>query len=63
VIFPEGDTFHQIYYENIQSLATKLDLAKKYNLGGTALWALGYESSTMLTPLENYKQWWALTSY
>jgi spore germination protein YaaH len=62
VIFPDGDVYHQIYYENIQSLAAKLDLAKKYHLGGTALWALGYESDTMLSPLEEYKRWWFLKS-
>jgi spore germination protein YaaH len=62
VIFSVGGVYHQIYYESIQSLAAKLDLAKKYKLGGTALWALGYESNTMLAPLESYKRWWFLKS-
>jgi spore germination protein len=62
VIFPMGDVYHQIYYENIKSLAAKLNLAKKYQLGGVALWALGYESDTMLTPLSDYKKSWTLKS-
>jgi spore germination protein len=60
VVFPVGDVYHQIYYENIKSLAAKLDLAKKYHLGGAALWALGYESDTMLSPLSDYKKSWSL---
>lgn len=32
-----------VYYENAQSLGPKLDIVKKYDLGGIALWRLGLE--------------------
>jgi spore germination protein YaaH len=55
VIYPENDYFNQIYFENEASVAQKIAMAQKYHLGGVALWALGYEDTTMLTPLINYK--------
>lgn len=53
---PSGDVVTQIYIEDSQSLAKKIDLAKKYDIGGIALWALGYESNDMLGPLTSYKR-------
>lgn len=57
VIFPEPDNdyFHQIYYEDEDSLKQKLELAKKYKIAGVALWALGYEGESILRPLKAYK--------
>ena len=55
LIYPENDYFNQIYFENEASVGEKIAMAQKYHLGGVALWALGYEDSTMLTPLTNYK--------
>lgn len=55
VIYPENDYYNQIYFENEASLKEKIAMAQKYHLGGVALWALGYEDSTMLNPLTNYK--------
>jgi spore germination protein YaaH len=57
VIYQEKDTdyYKQIFYEDKDSLKKKVDTAKKYNLGGVALWAIGYEGSDMLTPLKEYK--------
>jgi spore germination protein YaaH len=55
VIYPENDYFNQIYFENEASMKEKIALAQKYHLGGVALWALGYEDKTMLTPLAGYK--------
>lgn len=46
----------QIFYEDKESLARKLELANKYQLGGVALWAMGYEGPEMLEPLREYKQ-------
>ena len=37
---------HIIYYDNALSLAYKLQLVRQANLGGIAIWALGYEGST-----------------
>jgi spore germination protein len=55
VIFPEKNYFNQIYFENESSMKEKIVLAQKYHLGGVALWALGYEDDSMLTPFINYK--------
>lgn len=60
LIYPENDYYKQAYYENEESLAGKLALARKYRLGGVALWALGYEDDRMLAPLESYKKSFAV---
>jgi len=49
----ETDTFHQFYYPDKQAMQEKIILMKKYNLGGIALWALGYEGNTILDPLKS----------
>jgi spore germination protein YaaH len=49
-------TFSQIYFPDEQSVTSKIELANKENLSGVALWALGYEGDTMLSPLSAYKQ-------
>ena len=49
----EANTFHQIFYPDKQAMEEKINLMKKYRLGGIALWALGYEGSTILEPLKN----------
>ncbi len=55
LIYPENEYYNQIYFENEASMKEKVALAKKYHLGGIALWALGYEDNTMLRPLTQYK--------
>ena len=40
-----GEVVSQIYYENVDSIRLKLELVKQANLGGIAIWALGYEGS------------------
>jgi len=45
------DTYHQIFFPDKSATEAKIKLAKKYNLGGVALWALGYEGDTILDPL------------
>ncbi len=37
---------HLIYYENSRSMSYKLDLVNQLDLGGIAIWALGYEGSS-----------------
>lgn len=36
---------HQIYFENMESLKLKIQLAEQLHLGGIAFWALGYEGN------------------
>ena len=44
-------TYHQIFYPDKISTQTKINFIKSENLGGVALWALGYEGNTILDPL------------
>lgn len=53
---PNTGTYHQIYFPDQQSVTSEINLANKKDLGGVALWALGYEGDTMLTPLSAYKE-------
>ncbi len=57
VSYKDADTgtYHQIYYPNEQSTQAKIKLTKDNQLGGVALWALGYEGDTIMQPLQNYK--------
>lgn len=36
---------HEVWYENEESIALKLDLVGKYHLGGIGIWRLGYDNS------------------
>lgn len=45
---------HQIWFENKDSLLAKLGIAKKYNLKGISIWALGYEDPNMWRIIEKY---------
>lgn len=51
----DAETFHQIYFPDVQSVVSTVNLANQKQLSGIALWALGYEGKTMLTPLASYK--------
>jgi spore germination protein YaaH len=44
LVFDTNDEIHQIHYENSESLKQKIKLVKSANLGGIAIWALGYET-------------------
>ncbi|OGK12535.1 hypothetical protein A2859_01535 [Candidatus Roizmanbacteria bacterium RIFCSPHIGHO2_01_FULL_37_16b] len=48
----ETNTFHQLFYPDKQVMQEKINLMKKYRLGGIALWALGYEGKSILEPLK-----------
>jgi spore germination protein len=41
-----GERIQTIFYENSRSLSYKLDLVNHAQLGGIAIWALGYEGNT-----------------
>lgn len=51
---PSG-TYQQIAFPDKNSTQYKVDFAQKYSLGGIALWALGYEGKTILSPLAAYR--------
>jgi PGF-pre-PGF domain-containing protein len=41
--YKTGDTWHQVWYDDDESLRLKYQYAKSENLGGVGFWALGYE--------------------
>ena len=45
------DIYHHLFYPTYESTESKVNLVNKYNLGGIAVWALGYEGSFILEPL------------
>ena len=57
IIYKDDETgvYHQIFYPDKKSMEEKSQFAEKNNLGGVAVWALGYEGKTILEPLANYK--------
>ncbi len=48
-------TYHQAFFPTAKSTEAKINLANKVQLGGIALWALGYEGANILNPLTQYK--------
>jgi spore germination protein YaaH len=42
-ISPKTGMSRQVYFENAESLKAKYELAKRYNLAGIGIWALGYD--------------------
>lgn len=50
----DGPYYRQIFYEDAASLNHKFLLVEKYNLGGIALWALGYEDEDIHRSLQEY---------
>ncbi|MCK4259960.1 MAG: LysM peptidoglycan-binding domain-containing protein [Halanaerobiales bacterium] len=50
------DEEHQVWFEDIESLRIKLDLVKKYHLGGIALWRIGMEDPEIWKLLESRGQ-------
>lgn len=56
IVYPEGTVFNQIYYTDQTSMKRRLQFSDAHDLGGVALWALGYEGSDTMTPLTQYKR-------
>jgi spore germination protein YaaH len=44
--YVEDDEFFTIYYENAKSIEYKLDYVNQLELGGIAIWSLGYEGNS-----------------
>lgn len=49
-----GDVFYQVWLEDTQALQDKLNVMKKYNIGGVAEWKLGLENSAAWDLIEAY---------
>jgi len=51
----QGEETFMLYYDNARSIAYKLDYVNQLDLGGIAIWALGYEG-------ENEELWQVIKS-
>jgi spore germination protein YaaH len=40
-----GSTWHQVWFDNVDSLRLKYELAQDYDLGGVGMWALNYDGT------------------
>ncbi len=49
-----GGTFYQIWLEDLESIQVKLNVMKNYNLGGVAVWRLGYEDPAVWDVINDY---------
>jgi spore germination protein YaaH len=45
IIWQDGSDYHQVWYDDEESLECKYRLIKEQNLGGVGYWALGYDGS------------------
>jgi spore germination protein YaaH len=46
IVYKEDGQTYIVYYENSRSISYKLDYVNQLNLGGVAIWALGYEGDS-----------------
>lgn len=46
LVYEEDGETYVVYYENSRSLSYKLDYVNQLNLGGIAIWALGYDGDS-----------------
>ena len=55
LVYEKNNNIYQIHFENAQSLEQKIKLIESANLGGVAIWALGYEGSSpdLWTPINS----------
>ena len=51
-----GDTFYQMWVEDVQSIGVKLNVMQNYDLGGVAAWRLGYEPAAVWDMIGAYLQ-------
>jgi spore germination protein YaaH len=51
---PQTNTYHQIFYPTSRSTLQKINLANENSLAGLALWSLGYEGPSIMSPLQKY---------
>ena len=54
IVFEKNNKIYQVHFENAQSLEQKIKLVDSADLGGIAIWALGYEGTSLdlWTPIE-----------
>ena len=55
VTWDKGNTTYQMWLEDETSIKSRLELTKKYKLGGNAYWALGQEKDSIWNTIEANK--------
>ena len=50
----DGNIFYQIWFEDVQSIAAKLNVMEAQNIGGVAVWRLGYGINSIWELLNAY---------
>ena len=55
VTWDKGDTTYEMWLEDETSIKSRLELTKKYKLGGNAYWALGQEKDSIWNVIEANK--------
>ncbi|MGI5828028.1 MAG: glycosyl hydrolase family 18 protein [Patescibacteria group bacterium] len=58
LVYEADNEIKQIYFENDESIALKLQLVNQTQLGGVAIWALGYEgeNATVWSVIEKWRR-------
>lgn len=51
-----ADTLYQIWLEDLESIQVKLNVMSNYNLGGVAVWRLGYEDPAVWDVISSYTE-------
>jgi spore germination protein YaaH len=49
-----SNDYHTIFFPDIESIQAKINFTNQFQLGGLALWALGYEGNKVLNPLVTF---------
>lgn len=52
--YRSGETLHQIWLEDEESIRVKLTIMEKYGIGGVAAWRLGLEKASVWDVIEEY---------
>lgn len=52
--YTSGDTLHQVWLEDEESIRVKLNIMEKYGIGGVASWRLGFEKPQIWDVIGEY---------
>ena len=52
--YQSGNSYYQVWLEDVESLKVKLNIMKKYNIAGVAEWRLGLESPIVWDAIAEY---------
>jgi len=50
----DTNTYQQVFFPDAKSVGSKINFVESNNLGGLAIWALGYEGNNIWQPIKSY---------